>query len=509
MKKPFFLGIDIGTFESKGILMDADAQVVAYGACAHLLETPQPGYAEHDAEGTWWKDFCQLSNQLVGESGIDPKDIACVGASAIGPCCLPVDADLKPLRKAILYGIDCRAAQEINELERKIGKREILERFGTPITTQSAGAKVLWIQHNEPDIFAKTAKFVTSSTYLVAKLTGEFVIDRYTAATWVPLYSVEKGDWETDLMGICRPQQLAQCRWTHEVVGTVTEQAAKETGLAIGTPVTAGTADASAEAFSVGVMEPGDMMLMYGSSIFIIHVVEKFTTDERLWAGPYLFPGTYSVAAGMSCSGTLTRWFLENFAKDIRQSAEAAGNNAYGELAKLAEGIAPGSEGLTVLPYFSGERTPINDPNASGVIFGLNLLHHRGHIYKACLEGVGYGINQHFQIFDERHMGTRKVMAVGGGVKNPAWLQIVSDISGKEQHLAQVETGAAFGDALLAALGVGYYKSVQDVAALIRPKGAVHPNAAAHEAYQPYVERYAQLYQVTKELMHKPMGPAD
>ena len=335
MKKPYFMGIDIGTYESKGVLMDASATVVAYASCPHLLETPEPGYAEHDAEGTWWKDFCQLSNRLISESGVDPADIRAVAASAIGPCCLPVDKDMNPLRKAILYGIDCRAAREIQYLEGKIGKNQIFERFGTPLTTQSAGAKVLWIKNNEPEIYEKAYKFVTSTTYLVAKLTGEYVVDRYTAATWVPLYNIEKQDWDEDLMDICRPDQLAECRWSHEIVGTVTEKAAAETGLTAGTQVTCGTADASAEAFSVGVMEPGDMMLMYGSSIFIIHVVKTFTKDQRLWAGPYLFPGTYSVAAGMSCSGTLTRWFRDNFAKDMLDAAEKTGMNVYDEMAKL------------------------------------------------------------------------------------------------------------------------------------------------------------------------------
>jgi xylulokinase len=506
LKKPYFMGIDIGTYESKGVLVDAGASVFAYASCPHLLETPKPGYAEHDAEGTWWKDFCLLSNQLIRESGVAPEDILAVAASAIAPCCLPVDEELRPPRKAILYGIDCRAAREIDYLEHKIGKEAIFERFGTPLTTQSAGAKVLWIKNNEPEVYEKARKFVTSTTYLVAKLTGEYAIDRYTAATWVPLYNVEKQDWDDDLMGICRRDQLAECRWTHEIAGAVTKRAAAETGLAEGTRVVCGTADASAEAFSVGVMEPGDMMLMYGSSIFIIHVVEKFTRDERLWAGPYLFPDTFSVAAGMSCSGTLTRWFRDNFALDILESARRDGKNVYDELAKLAEGIPAGSEGLTVLPYFSGERTPINDPAAKGVIFGLNLTHTRAHVYRAILESVGYGINQHFEIFDARGMGTRKVMAVGGGVKNPMWLQIVSDISGKVQHLAEVETGAAYGDALLAALGAGFYKDAKEVTALIREKGAVQPGPAAREKYAPYARRYADLYRATKALMHEELG---
>ena len=497
----YFMGIDIGTFGSKGTLVDEQARIVAEHSVSHEMEIPQPGYAEHDAEQTWWGELCTISKTLIRESGVDPKDIEGLGCSTIGPCCLPVDESLNPLRKAILYGIDCRAVAEITYLEELYGKENIFRRCGTPLTTQSAAAKVLWIKNREPEVYARAAKFVTGSTYLVAKLTGEYVIDHYTAATWVPLYDMEKLDWVDDTSLFCRRDQLAKCLWSNEVAGTVHEQASKETGLAVGTKVTTGTADASAEAFSVGVLNPGDMMLMYGSSIFIIHVVEKLTVDDRLWAGPYLFPGTYSVAAGMSCAGTLTHWFRDNFALDLDAKARASGANVFGEIAKLAEGVPAGSEGLVILPYCSGERTPINDPKAKGMIFGLNLQHTRAHIYKALLEGVGYGINQHFEIFDALQMGTRKVMAVGGGTKNPAWLQTVSDISGKRQHVAQVETGAAYGDALIAALATGFYRDSAQVAEQIRIKRTIEPNMDNYAAYAPYRRRYQRLYLQTKDLM--------
>lgn len=498
----YFMGIDIGTFESKGVLVDESAKVIAYHAVPHLMEVPKPGYAEHDAESSWWGDFCEISRSLIEGAGVESESVVSVGCSTIAPCCLPVDKDLKPLRKAILYGIDVRAAEEISCLESLYGKEAIFERCGTPLTTQSAAAKILWIKKNEPEIYEKADKFITGSTYLVAKLTGQFTIDHYTAATWVPLYDMEKLGWTDDTSLFCRRGQLAQCRWSHEVAGEVTPQAALETGLAPGTKVTAGTADASAEAFSVGVLDPGDMMLMYGSSIFIIHVVEKFTKDARLWAGPYLFPGTYSVAAGMSCAGTLTRWFRDNLAADVVRQAEESGENAYAVLSGLAENIPAGSEGLIVLPYFSGERTPINDPLAKGMIFGLNLQHTRGHIYKACLEGVGYGIEQHFRIFDQRCMGTRKVMAVGGGTKNPAWIQAVSDISGKVQHIALEDVGAAYGDALIAALAAGFFKDTKDVARTISHVKSIEPDFEKYKAYAPYREKYGKLYEATRDIMH-------
>lgn len=502
MKKKYFMGIDIGTFESKGVLVDETAAIVSSHTCPHVMESPKPGYAEHDAENTWWKDFCQISNSLIEKSNVDPQDIEAVGCSTIAPCCLPVDEGLNPLRKAILYGIDVRASKEIKYIDDLYGEGKIFEKCGTPVTSQSAGAKILWVKNNEPKVYASAYKFITGSTYLVAKLTGRYVIDNYTAATWVPMYNINNCDWEENLDLFCRRDQLADCKWSHEVIGEVNARGAHETGLAAGTKVITGTADASAEAISVGVLDPGDMMLMYGSSIFIIHVVQKFTKDKRLWAGPYLFPGTYSVAAGMSTAGTLTRWFRDNFARDLLEVQDKTGANAYAQLADSIKNIGPSSDGLIVLPYFSGERTPINDPKAKGMIFGLNLHHTREHVYNACLEGVGYGIAQHFDIFDERDMGTKKVMAVGGGTKNSKWLQIVSDISGREQHTAEVETGAAYGDALLAALGTGFYKDSRELANIIRIRKSIKPDLDKTAKYVTYKERYAQLYEVTKHIMH-------
>lgn len=498
----YFMGIDIGTNETKGMLVDETGKIILTDSEAHQMEIPKPGYAEHDAENTWWHDFCTVSKRLIKKSEVNPADIKGVGASAIGPCCLPVDEECRPLRKAILYGVDVRAQKQIEQLKTEFGEDYILERYGNPITSQSIGPKIQWIKENEPEIYEKTYKFITASTYLVAKLTGRYCIDHYTAAYFTPMYHLENQDWdEENLYRFCRKEQLAECLWTDELAGCVTAKAAEETGLAEGTPVIVGTADAAADAVGAGVLRPGDILVMFGSSVYMIHVVSKLTTDARYWAGPYLFRDTYMVASGMSTAGMLTKWFRDELAPDVLKKEQEEGVNAYAVLAKSIESIEPGSEGLIVLPYFSGERTPINDPQAKGVFMGLTLAHKREHLYQACLEGVAYGIGQHFRGYKEIGMETKRLIAVGGVTKAPKWMQIVSDVTGKSMYLGGVY-GASYGDALLAAKATGFIKDEKELESYISYRGEIEPDEERHHKYQPYLEKYIELYENTKDIMH-------
>ncbi len=262
------LGIDIGTFESKGVITDASGKVVATASTPHEMIVPQPGWAEHRAEEDWWGDFVTLSRRLLAESGVAPSTIEAVACSAIGPCMLPVDAEGTPLMNAVLYGVDNRAATEVAELTASIGEATLLARCGNALTSQSVGPKILWLKNARPEIFARTARVLTSTSFLVERLTGESVIDHYTAANFSPLYDIAKQDWIDDLAPEILPlDRLPRLMWSTEIAGRVSPAAAAATGLKAGTPVTAGTIDAAAEAASVGVREPGDMMLMYGSTV--------------------------------------------------------------------------------------------------------------------------------------------------------------------------------------------------------------------------------------------------
>ena len=490
------LGIDIGTYQSKGVLVDEAGMIVAQAVRDHEMIVPRPGWAEHRAEEDWWGDFTHLARALLAESGADPAAIACVACSAIGPCMLPVDAEGAPLMNGVLYGVDTRATAQIAELNARIGEEAIFERCGNALTSQAVGPKILWLKQERPELYARTARVLTSTSYIVMRLTGETVIDHYTAANFAPLYDVGRQDWCADLAPDILPlEKLPRLLWSTEIAGHITARAAAETGLAERTPVTAGTIDAAAEAVSVGVGAPGDMMVMYGSTIFIVMPTESRLRDARLWYAPWLWPGLHTAMAGCATSGTLTHWFRDHFAADLpREGALAA-------LAEEAAASPPGANGVLALPYFSGERTPIHDAEAKGALFGLNLTHRRGDIYRALIEGIAFGTRHITDTFAEAGQPPRRVLAVGGGVQNALWLQATSDVTGLTQGLSSRSVGASLGDAFLAACAVGLAQP-EDIARWNPPAGTVHPRAQpVYDAMYPLFRRlYGQTRDIAAEL---------
>ncbi|MCX7646512.1 MAG: FGGY-family carbohydrate kinase [Rhodobacteraceae bacterium] len=488
------LGIDIGTFESKGVVVDEAGRVVAEARQPHEMLVPRPGWAEHRPEEDWWGDFVRITRQLLAAPGVRAEDIAAVAASAIGPCMLPVDAEGRPLMNGVLYGVDTRASAEIAELTARIGAETILETCGNALTSQSVGPKILWLSRNCPEIFANCAKILTSTSYLTWKLTGEYVIDHYTAANFSPFYDVGRLDWTDDLApGIVPRDRLPRLMWSTGIAGRVTAAAAAETGLAEGTPVTCGTIDAAAEAVSVGVRAPGDMMVMYGSTIFMIMLTEARLRDARLFYAPWLFPGEHASMAGLATSGTLTHWFRDRFARELpRESAFAA-------LAAEAEASPKGAKGLLCLPYFSGERTPIHDPLAKGAFFGLNLTHDRGDLYRAVLEGIAMGTAHVADTWREAGAAPARVLAVGGGTRNAVWMQATSDLTGLTQIVSRTTVGASYGDAFLAALAVGAVAR-EDIARWNPPEREVRPERVA--AYERQYPLFRRLYAATREIAH-------
>ncbi|OBI73521.1 FGGY-family carbohydrate kinase [Mycobacterium sp. E740] len=482
------LGIDIGTGSTKGVLTDASGTVLATETRTHSMDLPRPGWAEFDAEAVWWREVCDISRALLARMPAHGSP-AGVCISGLGPCLLLCDDDLRPLRPAILYGIDTRAVAEIDSLTAEFGEQNILDRGGSLLTSQAVGPKLQWIRNHEPEVFADARTWFSSNSYVVAKLTGEYVIDHHTASQCDPMYATPTFEWNLEWAErICGHLPLPRLFWPDEVVGSVTAEAADVSGIPAGTPVVAGTVDAYAEAFSVGVRRPGDLMLMYGSTMFMVQILAEYHRDPALWATAAVERNSYALAAGTATAGSLITWLQST-----------TGNASFDELTAEALAVPPGSEGLLMLPYFSGERTPIFDPQARGVLAGLTLRHGRGHLLRAAYEGIAFGVRDVLTRFDDASPSARLV-AVGGGLDSPVWPQTVSDITGRTQLIPEQTVGASFGDALLAAIGVGLVPPDTDwtrIASRIEPD----PDRAA--LYDGLHRTWGELYQATKAQVHR------
>ena len=314
MAGQLLLGVDVGTYSAKGVLCTPGGDVLATHTVEHDLSVPRPGWAEHHPETVWWGGFVAICQALLA-GRYSGEDVGAIAVSGIGACLLPVDVDGNPLRSGILYGIDTRATAEIALLNERYGEEALFDLSGMALTSQAIGPKILWLRRNEPDIWARTHKIHSAAGFLVLRLTGEHVMDRHTASYYNPLIDLHRLEWDERFMEtITEPEKVPRLLWSSEIAGQVTKQAAGLTGLRPGTPVTAGTIDAAAEALSVGVIHPGDMMCMYGTTMFFINVTDRPVPDPRMWATGFLLPGLFDIAGGLSTTGALTRWFRDQLA---------------------------------------------------------------------------------------------------------------------------------------------------------------------------------------------------
>lgn len=487
------LGIDMGTGSTKGVLVDTTGSVLASETIPHSMSLPRPGWAEVDAESVWWREVCAIGAALMAKMPSGGR-LAGMCVSGVGPCLVLCDDDLRPLRPAILYGVDTRATAEIHSLTEELGERNILQEAGTLLSSQAVGPKLEWVHNHEPEVFERATGWYGSNSYIAAKLTGEYVMDHHTASQCDPLYATREFDWNQGwATRICRHLPLPRLVWPSDVVGTVTADAASATGIPVGTPVSAGTVDAYSEAFSVGVRRPGDQMLMYGSTMFLVQIIAEYHSDPTLWTTAGVDEGSLALAAGTSTAGSLIGW-LQGI----------TGGASFDELMSEALEVPPGSDGLLMLPYLAGERTPVFDPQARGVVAGLTLRHGRGHVFRAAYEGIAFGIRQILERFDDAHTGERTV-AVGGGLRSPIWAQAVSDVTGRTQLVPEQAIGASYGDALLAAIGVGLVSPDTDWAKIARE---IKPEPGNRALYEDLYATWRELYPATRDVVHR-LGATD
>ena len=432
------LGIDVGTSATKGVLVDAQGRIVDSARVEHDFDQPQPGFAEQDAEKVWWSDTVAVIRRLIDDR---PGEPAAVCVSGVGPCALIADPDGTPLHPAILYGIDSRAGTEIEEINAQLGESEILARGGSPLTSQAAGPKIRWLGKRAPSYLAADRRLLMPSSLAVLRLTGEYVLDHHSASQCDPLYDLQECQWidewwELVAGALAKPRLL----WPGDVAGEVTAAASEITGIPAGTPVCAGTIDAWAESIAAGVAKPGQLMVMYGSTVFLVQCMASPASSPLLWATAGVNPGTFSLAAGMATGGLAVTWLRH-----------LLGNPDWEEFLGPAASVPAGSLGLLVLPYLAGERTPIFDPDARGLILGLTLRHGPPEVARAVMEGIAFAIRHNVETMAAVGSECTEIVGVGGGTRDGLLPQIVADVLGREQAMCDPVVGASFGSAMLAA----------------------------------------------------------
>ena len=481
------LGVDVGTSSTKGVLTASDGTILATATRAHDVSRPRTGWVEMDA-AIWWDEFASIARELIA---VHPDaEISAVGVSGMGPCILLADENDEPVRPAILYGVDTRATAQIERITSDLGVDEITRVGGSVLTSQAGGPKIAWIAEEEPDAWARARRLFMPASWLARKLTGAYVLDHQSASQVSPLYDIENERWHAPFWGryataIVQPR-LA---WAGDIAGTVTAQASEITGIPAGTPVITGTIDAWTEAVSVGAHEVGDLMLMYGTTMFLVATGEETLRTPSMWTTAGAFPGTRNLAGGLSTSGALTAWLADLTDAD------------YPQLLAEAEASGAGARGLLVLPYFAGERTPIQDPDARGVIAGLTLEHTRGDLYRAALEATALGVRHNVETMRAAGADIRRIVAVGGGTQGRLWLQVVSDVTGLVQEVPATTIGASYGAAFLAAVATA------DEPPLITDwnpvTDTITPNDDLRTTYDTLFDRYVRLYSATADVVHE------
>lgn len=487
----FALGIDVGTSGIKGVLIEPGGEKIEEAFAPHDLHSPYPGWSEEDP-ADWWRGVTSVCRQLL--SGHDPRDVAVVGCSGMVPALVLLNKEGNPLRPAILQN-DARAVEEIEWLRENLDQELLFARTGGYTNQQHVGPRLMWIQRHEPDVWRSTQWVMGSYDYIAYRLSGV----RSLEVNWAVesgLFDIYQRRWEPLFLEVSnlREDLFPPVRFPTEIVGEVTREAAEATGLSPGTLVVAGSADHVASALAAGLRENGDLLIKFGAAGDILYCMDRLETHPRLYIDYHDIPDRYLLNGCMAASGSLVKWFVTQVLGEEGTSA------TYKRLDEEAAVVPPASDGLIVLPYFLGEKTPIFDPEARGIFFGLTLSHSRGHLFRAILEAVIYGFQHHLEILSERGYPIRRVLATNGGVRSQLWRQIAADVLGFPIEAHPGHPGSALGVAFVAGMGAGLFQDWAEIEAFGGPAYWVEPKPEAHQRYREAYKLYRDLYEALKPL---------
>jgi xylulokinase len=492
----YFLGLDISTTGSKALLIDEAGSVVGAASSPHSLQTPRPLWSEQDPL-EWWQAICTSIREVVQKTEDNSDNIASIGLTGQMHGLVLLDQAGGVLRPAILWN-DQRTQAQCDEIHQRIGRERFIQITGNVALTGFTAPKILWVKENEPEIYARAAHVLLPKDFVRYKLTGVFAMDKAGGSGTV-LFNLRERDWSGEILsalGIPR-SWMPPLFEGPQTTGHITQAAAQATGLKAGTPVVAGAGDQAAQAVGVGSVQPGIIGLTVGTSgvVFATTPSALIEPQGRLHAFCHAVPGRWHFMGVMLSAAGSLQWYRDTLAPGM----------SFTDLLEEASSVPAGSEGLLFLPYLSGERTPYPDPLARGAFIGLTLRHGRGHLTRAVLEGVAFGLKDSFALIQSAGLGAiEQVRASGGGTQSPLWRQILASVLGAELTSVRVVEGAAYGAALLAAVGAGVWPDVttacSQVVALVQN---TQPDARQAGVYQELYPLYRQLYPTLTPAFHR------
>lgn len=487
------LGIDVSTTGVKALVTDDNGKIVASSTTPLHLSTPKPLWSEQHPHD-WWQAACASIEQVLHES--DAAQIAAIGLTGQMHGLVLLDERGEVLRPAILWN-DQRCGNQCDEIRASLGKERLIRISGNDALTGFTAPKILWVRRHEREIYDRARHVLLPKDYLRYKLTHEYAMDKADGSGTL-LFDLERRDWSNETLAATNIPAgwLPKTFEGPEITGRVTREAAESTGLREGTPVVAGGGDQAVQAVGVGAIRPGVLAVTLGTSGVVFAATESplIEPEGRLHAFCHAVPGRWHLMGVMLSAAGSLQWYRDTLAPNV----------SFEELVNEAADIAPGSDGLLFLPYLCGERTPHPDPLARGAWVGLTMRHTRGHLTRAVIEGISFGLRDIFSLMQGAGAGdVDQVRVSGGGAKSVVWRQILADILGSELVTVNTTEGAAYGAALLAGVAAGVWSNVDEACAqTIRINDRISPNAGNIARYDEIYRHYQSLYPTLRTVSH-------
>lgn len=475
----YYLGIDMGTSSIKSCLLNQDGEIVFNQTEKSTLLNPREGFFEVDPIESWWNGFKKICKSI--SESVNIKDIEGICISSLCGTVVPVDKKFYPVYNAILYGIDTRSKNQVNKLNEKYKKEQLKNELGGDFTTHSIIPKVLWLKENEPEAYEKASFFVESNNFVSALLTGKIAWDFPTAAG-SRLVNLKRNELPKEIITDNKLdiEKFPELKWPLELLGVVNKKASEETGISEGTKVFCGACDINAEAMASDSIKPGDLVVVYGSTISTLLTTDRYITLPGFAPGMSLVEGTYRIGAPTSSGGRFLEWI-----------------DTFFDFKELDFDIDKEPTGIIILPYLDGARAPFDNPDAKGVFYGIKRSTSKKDILKASRETIGYETNLLIKKMKEVYNEPEKINVLGGMSKNKKIMQLVSNITGKELIIHK-GINAAYGDAKIALLSrysIEEINELKGIKSIISKRELIWPDEKEHEKYQILSEKYEAVYE--------------